>query len=53
MYVALSQSLNLWDVEEQRGRGFLKLSYGGNGKSHKEEELLWDAKKKTIQGVDH
>ena len=47
---------NLWDLEEQRGRGFLSLSYGGKGKSHKhqeEEELLWGATKKTTQGVDH
>ena len=34
---------NLWDLEEQRGRGFLNLSYGGKGKSHKQEELLWGA----------
>ena len=34
--------------------GDLKLSYGGKGKSHKPEELLWGAiKKKTNQGVDH
>ena len=32
---------NLWDQEEQRGRGFLNLSYGGKGKSHKQEGLLW------------
>ena len=32
---------NLWDLEEQRGRGFLNLSYGMEGKSHKQEELLW------------
>ena len=31
-YVALSQLLYLWDVEEQRGRA-LKLSYGGKGKA--------------------
>ena len=37
---------NLWDLEEQRGRGFLNLSYGGKGKSHKQEELLWGAIKK-------
>ena len=34
---------NLRDLEEQRGRGFLNLSYGGKGKSHKQEELLWGA----------
>ena len=44
---------NLWDLEEQRGRGFLNLSYGRKGKSHKQEELLWGAIKKTTQGVDH
>ena len=38
--------VNLWDLEEQRGRGFLNLSYGGKGKSHKQEELLWGAIKK-------
>ena len=37
---------NLWDLEEQRGRVFLNLSYGGKGKSHKQEELLWGAIKK-------
>ena len=36
---------NLWDLEEQRGRGFLNLSYGGKRKSHK-QELLWGAIKK-------
>ena len=36
----------LWDLEEQRGRDFLNLSYGGKGKSHKQEELLWRAIKK-------
>ena len=40
MYLALSYLLYLWDLEEQRGRGFLKLSYGGKGKNHKQEELL-------------
>ena len=28
------------------GNGFLNLSYGGNGKSHKQEEILWGAIKK-------
>ena len=41
---------NLWDLEEQRGSGFLNLSYGassgGKGKSQKQEELLWSAIKK-------
>ena len=37
---------NLWDLEKQRGRVFLNLSYGGKGKSHKQEELLWGAIKK-------
>ena len=32
---------NLWDLEEQRGKGFLNLSYEGKGKSHKQEKLLW------------
>ena len=32
---------NLWDLEEQRGRGFLNLSDRGKGKSHKQEEILW------------
>ena len=43
MYVALSQLLYSWD---QRGSGFLKLSYGEKGKSHKQEEFLWGAVKK-------
>ena len=34
---------NLWDLEEQRGKGFLNLSYGGKGNSHKQEEFLWGA----------
>ena len=24
---------SFWDLEEQRGRGFLNLSYGGKGKN--------------------
>ena len=43
---------NLWDLEEQRGRGFLNLSYGGKGKSHKhqeQEELLWGATKNLLK----
>ena len=47
---------NLWDLEEQRGRGFLNLSYGGKGKSHKhqkQEDFWWGATKKTTQGGDH
>ena len=39
---------NLWDLEEQRGRGFLNLSYGGKGKRHK-QELLWGAIKKLLK----
>ena len=31
--------------------GFLNLSYGGNGKSHKKEELLWGAIKKLTKGL--
>ena len=40
---------------EQRGWGFLKLSYGGKEKSHKQEELLWGAIKKLPKelSVDH
>ena len=38
---------NLWDLETQRGRGFKNLSYGGKGKSHKEEELLLGGIKKV------
>ena len=38
---------NLWDLEKQRGRGFLNLLYGRKGKSHKQEKLLWDAIKKN------
>ena len=34
-------------------RGFLKLSCGGKGKSHKQKECSWGAIKKTNQGVDH
>ena len=37
---------NLWDLEKQTGRGILNLSYGGKGKSHKQEELSWGAIKK-------
>ena len=33
-------------------KGFLKLSYGGTGKSYKQEELLSSAKK-TTEGFDH
>ena len=43
---------NLWDLEEQRGRGFLNLSYGGKRKSHKhqeQEELLWGTTKKLLK----
>ena len=45
---------NLWDMEEQRGRGFLNLSYGGKGKSHKEEGrgTFIGRYKRTTQGVD-
>ena len=39
----------MWDLEEQRGRGLLKLSYGGKEESHKQEELLWDAIKKLTK----
>ena len=39
-------SHNLSELEEQRGRVFLNLSYAGRGKSHKQEELLWGAMKK-------
>ena len=34
---------NSGDLEEQRGRGFLNLSYGGKGENHKQEKLLWGA----------
>ena len=37
---------NLWYLAEQRSRGFLNLSYGVKGKSHKQEELLWGVIKK-------
>ena len=37
---------NSWDLEEQRGRGFLNLLYRGKGKSLKQEELLWGTIKK-------
>ena len=37
---------NAWDLEEQRGRGFLNLLYRGKGKSLKQEELLWGTIKK-------
>ena len=41
-------------MEEQRGRGFLNLSYGGNGKSHIQEQRLWGRRhKKDTQGDDH
>ena len=33
MYVVLSELFYLWDLEEQRSRGFLRLSYGGKGKA--------------------
>ena len=47
---------NLWDLEEQRGRGFLNLSYAGKGKSHKHQEqgeTFMGRHKKPTQGVDH
>ena len=37
---------NLWDLEEQTGRSFLNLSYGGKGKSQKKGKPLWGALKK-------
>ena len=37
---------NSWDLEEQRGRGFLNLLYRGKGKRLKQEELLWGTIKK-------
>ena len=33
----------IWRSKEVEG---LKLSYGGKGKSHKQEDLLWSAMKK-------
>ena len=30
---------NLWDLEEERGRGFLNLSYGGKGIKKLPKEL--------------
>ena len=38
---------NLWDLEEQRGRRFLNLSYGMKGKSQKQDKFL----KLTIKGL--
>ena len=40
---------NLWDLEKQRCRGFLNLSYGGKEKSHKQEEPLWGAIRKLLK----
>ena len=39
---------NLWDLKEQRGRGFFNLLYGMKGKSHKQEELLWNVAIKKL-----
>ena len=46
---------NLWNLEEQRGRAeqyrffLFNLSFGGKGKRHKEEEILWGAIKKLAK----
>ena len=42
----MSPCHNLWDLEEQRDRGFLNLSHGEKGKSHKQDERFWGAIKK-------
>ena len=34
---------NLWDLEQQRGRGFLNLSDGGKEKSYHKKERLCGA----------
>ena len=45
---------NLWDLEEQRGRGVLNLSYGGIGeKPQTRGTFMGCHKKKITQGVDH
>ena len=41
---------NLWDLEEQRSRGFLNLPYVGKGKSHK-QKLLWETIKKLSKDM--
>ena len=42
----------MWDLEEQRDtKGGSKLSYGGKGKSHKQEEILWGAIRKLPREV--
>ena len=43
----------IWTWRSKEVGVFLNLSYGDKGKSHKQEELLWGAIKKTTQAVDH
>ena len=40
---------NLWDMEDQKGRGFKNLSNGGKGKSYKQKKLLWGVIKKLLK----
>ena len=56
MCVALSWLLYLWDLEEQRGKVFLKLSYADWREVEKSQETsrgtFMGRHKKTTQGVD-
>ena len=42
MYVAFSQLLYLWDLEEQRGRGF-NVIIRREGEKPQKDEILWGA----------
>ena len=52
MYVALSQLLNLWDLEEQRGRGF-KVIRRREGKKPLSRGTFMERYEKITQRVDH
>ena len=52
MYVAFSQLLYLWDLEEQRGRGF-NVIIRREGEKPQKEELFMGSHKKTSLGADH
>ena len=52
MHVALSKLLYLWDLEEQRVRGF-KVIIWREGEKPQTRETFTGAHKKTNQGGDH
>ena len=52
MCVALPQLLYLWDLEEQRGRGF-KVIIRREGEKPQTRGTFMGRHKKTTQGVDH